>query len=84
MPRSKGEGTLGPSLKGCGICDFFEWLSEKIGPHRAYDFPQECKAAWADETWSLFLLISIAIHWLYPHHSAPALKMNGAAVLSAY
>jgi hypothetical protein len=39
---SAGVGGIGPSLKGCNICDSFEALSEKINSEMPHDNPQDC------------------------------------------
>jgi cytochrome c len=55
---SAGQGGIGPSLRGCSICDSFEALSEWIEEEMPPDSPQDCIDACAYET-AAFIFVNL-------------------------
>jgi cytochrome c len=55
---SAGEGGIGPSLKGCSICDSFGALSEKINSEMPRDNPQDCIDMCAYDT-AAFIFVNL-------------------------
>ena len=55
---SSGEGGTGPSHRGCGICDSFQALFEKINAEMPRDNPQDCTDTCAYDT-AAFIFVNL-------------------------
>jgi cytochrome c len=60
---SSGEGGIGPSLRGCSICDSFEALFEEINEEMPRDNPQDCTDTCAYDT-AAFIFVNLNGHSL--------------------
>jgi cytochrome c len=59
--RSVGEDGIGPSLRGCSMCDSFEALFEKINAEMPRDNPQDCIDTCAYDT-AAFIFVNLNGH----------------------
>lgn len=60
---SAGEGGIGPSHRGCSICDSLQFLFEKINSEMPRDNPQDCIDTCAWDT-AAFIFVNLNGHSL--------------------
>jgi hypothetical protein len=60
---SAGEGGIGPSHRGCSMCDSLEALFEEINADMPRDNPQDCTDTCAYDT-AAFILVNLNGHSL--------------------